>query len=300
MRYSILICGILGSLLVSSGATAGSVIVVPSAISEDAVFESLDKKEEDKEKPATFVSSENGAMAIVSKNCLITGSEEAQFSVCDSEKCESKEILLTKGSFLLHVGSTQVSFRIGDTVLRASEVRLVVWQTSKGWVVAAEKFFEDGSATIETQFTSPMPVKEKAQNSESLNNSDSKKKSKKKKKKKKNKQEDTLATDSKEAPLDTSSSVSPKTKKTKLEMGSPVHVIAGKTPQPSSFSTGVKMLQVVESFKDKPSTGSLLTPSDMESDDDIIAGKADQDREFEEIEIEEIEVEAGCVEVCLD
>ena len=72
---------------------------------------------------------------------------------------------------------------------------------------------------------------------------------------------------------------------------------------PDSTATEVpeeRIAEIQARLVEAKTSQAQLSPMDIEHASDLVAKMMDKDQAFEDIEIEDIEVEAGCVEVCLD
>ncbi|MCP4606025.1 MAG: hypothetical protein GY847_36850 [Proteobacteria bacterium] len=247
-------------------ATCKTVVNVPSTLLEDASFSSISSG-------SFVVRGGDGACAVIGKGALICALLGSRFSVHDTDREGHVKTALSNGGFLVTVGSKSMVFKLDKYEISAREALILVTKNENDWVVKAESFFLDGTVEISVLEAPPSKPKSIPEKSE-------------------HKSEPTE--------MITESPLMPDVEKHSLKKGQAVHMGKNRKWEPALQGHQTALKDLASRLNEPGLTGSLLSPQDVEDSTDFVSQKVDKDMAFEDIEIEEIEVEAGCVEICID
>ncbi|MDJ0764553.1 MAG: hypothetical protein QNJ97_16365 [Myxococcota bacterium] len=286
---------LIGLLSHPLGVLAGGIVHVPSPLANDAGFtlETQDPAVQatasspQRSQPPAYRAGGDGASAVVGGTALITALEGAAFYVISKKTDGPLMTAIAGGGCRLTVGSTPAVLDLGGVVLTAKSAQLSVIKGDIGYIVSLESQLNTGEAFLDVMMPPPPP--KPAEPSQPL----SPPKRAKKKPAKKLKPEVAAPTQPMPPPK-------PVKKRFTLALGQVVRVVQGSAPIPGAPEEQQRLGDLTLRLSQPQRTGPLLSPVDIEQASDLQAKTFDADEAFEDIEIEEIEVEAGCVEVCLD
>ncbi len=284
---------VLAAALSSAAIARGQDFIgVPSDVSQDAAFV-LEKPAGPADKsatvadatPRTFIAQgADGATAVLNESSLMTALQDARISV-ESKTAQPSAVLIEEGSFLLEVGGKETIFQLGQVVLSVKNARLSVVKKPKGSVVLLHERQSDGHAKLTV--TSPPPPRP----TKSPEPVVKKRTGKKAKPQKKTPPSDAAQPAAPPQPIQ---------RHFPLVEGQTVVVKQRSAPVAASPVDQQAIAQISSRLVPHVTEGSLLVLQDIEHPSDLKPESMSAQSVFENIEIEEIEVEAGCVEICLD
>ncbi len=243
-------------------ALAAEVVYVPSSISLDATFVKATDAEN-----AALSSHEgagaDGACAVVQGKGLVCGTEGSKLRSDDA----NKTVVLEDGGFSIHAGKKAVTIGIDSAKLTVKQSVVHLVKIDGKWVIAfVSTFRENATVTLETT----LPV-----TPATLDNGKK----------------------PKDPPAPTIQHVS---YKKNVLPGQTLSMAPSSAPVTATDAQKYVVRNVGKRLKPKKGALAPLIAINVEHEDDLEAAVLAKHEAFEDIEIEDIEVEAGCIEVCLD
>lgn len=219
---------------------------------------------------------------------LITGNlgSKVQLDTAPSEEDEPPTVVLLDGGFHAVVGSRPVALRLGDTSLRASRAAVIAVKLGKKWVVKVEPESDEGFAEVIPP-APPAPV-EAAPDDGTDAEPDA---------------EPDTEPDAEPAPAP-----APPPEPIRLTPGKR-HTLSSGEQRPAERSESQFLDKTIDRLI--PGAGDQLLPTqrpqvvqleprDVEDPRDFVVASAGADAALGELELEDIEVDVGCVEICVD
>ncbi len=274
---------------------AGTVVSVKSVAATEALFEIEQGAATDATAPTqpgkVYTASGEGATVVVGDKAMISASSGARLRVSGDGQSTEQPIELLEGGFQLHVGSKPSIFSLGDARLTVTEAKVAAIKVGDQWVVSVQSFFTAGTASITVELPPPPPPKvQPEEESDGKGDRRSRKKSRRKKKDEEQKIE----------PAPFVAPPKPIVHTQPLKKGEMVLLATKVKPAKAADSDQLAIVDLTARLTEAPVSGPVLSLKNVEDPIDLTAQGVDRDAAFEDIEIEEIEVEAGCVEICID
>ncbi|MBW2276941.1 MAG: hypothetical protein JRF63_05575 [Deltaproteobacteria bacterium] len=256
-------------LVVPSLATAEDGVLVPNVEAPKASF-TKSKGAKD-----TFVArGEDRARMVAFEAVLITAGLGAKIALeaPAGEGDQPARLALLEGGFYLVVGSKGIELELGDSVLRAVNAEVMLAKLGDTWIVQVKPEDEQGRVELV-----PPPLPEPAA------------------------LDDGAAVDEDEAaPVTTpvpTPVVLPANKRHTLKNGK--HHKAERRASDFLLKT-IGRLVPEPGGEPQPKHIAQLTPRDIEDPRDFVVTATGSDAALSDLEIEDIEVDVGCVEICVD
>jgi len=219
---------------------------------------------------------QDGVKVVACKAAIVTGVINSHIRArCVSDENDGDpSIELVNGAFHVHVGGKPVKVQMGDTIVRLLLAQMIAVKTKNGWVVQIKHLCEAGSAKIHPP---PAALREPAAIDPAAPVPDG---------------SDPAAT----APAPREIPAVP------IRQGQRFRLVGNDKPTAAS-SKEKKLLgraigRLLPTSKKAPRP--LLDPRDLEDPEDFAIVAGTSEAALGELEIEAIEVDVGCVEICVD
>lgn len=226
----------------------------------------------------------DGARLVAFGRAVISATLGSRVEASRPDDDDTPRVELSSGAFLVHVGKEPLSIRAGGSTLRAVSAELLLARRGESWIVTLRKTLADsGGARV---VLPPAPRPEPEESPDGQETSDEQEPSEK----------DEEPGERSDSPLEVET-------RYPLEPGEPRVLVAGGQPRPARDRDSELLKKAVERLErpSAPKAAAAVAPIDVESPDDFAAVSADETSgSASEIEIEEVEIEVGSVEVCLD
>jgi len=253
---------------------AADVVPVPSPGLPDAVLAPAAKQDGSAE---TWVAKgADGARAVVCGGALVTAVLGARLHAdCGGATDEAPgRIRLVSGGFHLHVGSAPLHVILGETTLEARSSELIAARLKDDWIVQIKPLDDTGGVAVLPPAT-PVEAEPPA-----------------------------TADPTDDAAEQPPATPAPPPAPLALEPGKRFVIGAGADPAEASrrgrMFLGKMVTRLVPSDQAATGRGPLLSARDVESPADFAIDAAAATGAMTDVEIEGIEVEVGCVEICVD
>ncbi len=219
---------------------------------------------------------QDGVKVVACKAAIVTGIIGSHVrSRCASDEKDGDPLIdLVDGAFHIHVGGSPVKVRMGDTIVRMLSTQMIAVKTRSGWIVQIKHLVEAGSAEIHLPRAAiPEPA----------------------------------ATDQ-HAPLPDGSDPATTTPAPteiptiSISQGLRFRLAGNDKPAVASEQEKKMLGGAIGRLLPTPKTApaQLLDPRDVEDPGDFAVVAGTSEAALGELEIEAIEVDVGCVEICVD
>ncbi len=219
---------------------------------------------------------QDGVKVVACKAAIITGviRSHVRARCASDDKDGDPSIDLLDGAFHLHVGGRPVKVRMGDTIVRMLLAQMIAVKTKNGWIVQIKHLCETGSAKIHPP-RAALPEPAAIDPSDPLPDGD-----------------DPAAIPP--APMEIPA--------IPIRQGQRFRLAGNDKPAVASRREkkmlGRAIRRLLPTSEKTPSP--LLDPRDVEDPEDFAIVAGTSEAALGELEIEAIEVDVGCVEICVD
>ena len=252
------------SVFVPAYLLAESVVHVPSQISPDAIFTYSANDKESYRAVRT-----DGAQTVVGEAAVITATLGSLFSLHVAEEPPRYSIELEQGSFRIHVGSEPVTFVLDGCSIETRKVELIAVRLENAWLFEVGTVFSDGKEYTLEQHIKVCLVRQVEESSEP-------------------------------EPYPVSGTVaSTRLSVTTPKLGAAVLLEPGVGLTAGSEAEKMRLKKVSSRLASQRS-GPMLRPAEIEDEQDLASHQKLEDSSLAEIEIDPIEIEPSCIEICLD
>ncbi len=211
----------------------------------------------------------DGARLVVSKAAVVSGTAGSVFQLPERRGGAEPSMTVVSGAFRIHVGTRAFAIALGRHTLIARQSTLLLSRSKEGWLIRAEQL-PRGTVVLETP-PPPEPV---------------------------------VSVTAEQPSTESNGSVVPQpTPKPAVHKFDQGQVIATREGQPIAINpagAGPVLKKLVNRLRDPAQQGALLSPMDVEKLPQLAADHRGEGDPLENLEVEEIEVEVGCVEICVD
>ncbi len=221
---------------------------------------------------------QDGVKVVACKAAIVTGiigSRIRARCVSDEDKNDEDPLIdLVDGAFHVHVGGRPVKVRMGDTTVRILLAQMIAVKTRSGWIVQIKHLGETGSAEILPP-RAALPEPATIDPSAPLPDGD-----------------DPAATTP--TPMEIPAIPIRQGQRFRLAGNDKPSVASGR--EKKMLGGAIGRLLPTSSTTPEP----LLAPRDVEDPGDFAVVASTSEAALGELEIEAIEVDVGCVEICVD
>ncbi|MFO8071603.1 MAG: hypothetical protein R6V85_06975 [Polyangia bacterium] len=226
----------------------------------------------------------DGARLVASGRAVISATLGSRVEVAQSEDDGAPLVELSSGAFLVHVGKEPLSIRVGGSTLRAASVEVLLARRGESWMVLLRRTLADSGGARVVLPPDPRPEPEQISNEQETPDGGE------------SPEKDGESAEQSDSPLEIET-------RYPLEPGEPRVLVAGRQPRPAKERDSELLKKAAERLErpSAPKTEAAVAPIDIESPNDFaVVSAGDASDSASEIEIEEVEIEIGSVEVCLD